>query len=363
MMNRTPFLTGFLTVLFLLSFVSKAQENIPETGKEVINAEPPHAYYKLGEGCIFPIHFSPVENGFTTYRYSFPLQSSWSMKQLFVRLTGISAPFQLKINGFVYGKGDNVGAPLEFNITPFLRKDFNTLELQFDLQTEQITPLPVHQSELIIREAVHLRDLRISSYPGTDHTSSLVRMHLFVQSYLTGRGTDRTLTVLISDPDGAAVSSQERIIDYPLAFRQEIEFIFDHTLVNPRLWSPGHAELYHLQISLGEDGNGHGDTIFTHFGIRNTLYRDSVLVINQDTVPLLIADLESLGNLRVRPESEILRFFEETGNLGVEATDYIPDKLMDLFDRQGILVFRKEPLSTSFPVRYHHNRPSVIWTE
>lgn len=350
-------------ILFLCSTTSEAQETNNSQNDKVTNAEPAHAHYRLGDESTFPFTLNRTESEEGNYQYGFRFQTGWTGKQVFVRVSGIDAPFHLKINGFEYGFGNGPGTPFEYNITPFLKQELNEIQLYFDKPDENIFGNSLDGGMLIIREPVHVRDLEVTSYFQSETPNTLIRIHLFIQSYLSAQNKGRNLTLTLSDPEGETIFTERKRIDFPLAFRQEVEFIFDQNIENPQLWSPDHPHLYHLQISMVEDGNREGDLVSVTFGIRYTAYQDSVLLINRDTIHPVIVQEALFSTLADRSDEEILRLFKEMGTNAVQTSHYLPARILDLFDRMGIVVLKKRENQNPRLGRSEVNHPSIVWME
>ena len=355
--------TSINIILLLSSTTSEAQETNNSQNGSVTNAEPAHAQYRLGDESTLLVKLNRTKSNEGNYHYGFRFQSVWTGKQVFVRVSGITAPFHLKINGFEYGLGDGPGAPLEYNITPFLKQELNEIQLNFDKADQNTFGNSFDGGMLIIREPVHVRDLEVTSYFQSETPNTLVRIHLFIQSYLSEQNKGRILMLNLSDPEGDTIFTHKKRIDFPLAFRQEVEFTFDQNIENPQLWSPDQPHLYHLQITMVEDGNREGELVSATFGIRSATFQDSVLVINRDTIRPVIAHDSLFSPVADQPDDEILHLFNEMGANALQTNRYLPSRILDLFDRKGIVVLKYREDQDPNQDRSDVNHPSIVWIE
>lgn len=331
------------------------------TAKEihkVNNAEPPHAYYQLDSGSVqgFPLH------GITNKTYLFPFHHhpETSGEQVFASLAGINEPYQFMINGFNFGFGGEQGGETEFNITPFLRKDGNVVALEFPQSKENpLADLP-DPVRIVTRDPMHVRDFMINSYVQPGSTESIVRIRLFIKSYLTGRNEGRSVVMRILDLENEPVGIQQHALDFPIAFRQEVEVTFDQTITDPHLWSPDDPALYSLQVQMIEKGDLEGEMISFKFGIRNIAQSDSVLVINQDTLQLNVAGIDVLQSCRGQTELSLIEALKANGFNAVQYQPHLSTNLMDQFDRTGILVLKRQDDHDPEADRQNANRPSFI---
>ncbi len=310
-MKHTPFIPIILTPILLFSFDLAAQQKNHEPDGRITNAEPIHAHYALEDDRTIPITLKKQDSAKAIYHQGFQYQSGWKGKQVMVRLDEITEPFSLKINGFHYGSGNGQRICVEFNITPFLKLELNLLELEFDQAPDRL--LENCMGTLLVREPVHIRDIQVNSYFQTGSSNILVRVHLYIQSFLTEKNRGRTLTMKISDPDKETIITKKQVLDFPLAFRQEVEFTFDQTIEDPLLWSPDHPYLYTVQLALMENGQKQQDLISTTFGMRNASFTDSILVINHDTIIPKIVDQQLLIHQFMQSDEEVLNLFNERG--------------------------------------------------
>ncbi|MCK5135027.1 MAG: hypothetical protein KAR19_04505 [Bacteroidales bacterium] len=360
-MNGKLYITGVFCIIFLLPFTLNGQQESVEP-PFVTNAEPSHAHFLVGNGREINMPLNRDESGQMTSHHDFQFLPEWKGKQLFIRLSGMQSPFHLWINSFKYGSGEGLGIPVEFNVTPFLNPEKNTLRVELQ-PTDSQRDQDAHQISMIVRNPVHVRDFLVTDYTQAGSPETLVRVHLFIKSYLTEQNRGRILTMTISDPSGETICDQTRVLDFPMAFRQEVEVIFDQTISDPRHWSPHHPELYHLQLQLVEKGRTQGELVSSNFGIRNIVFNDSVLIINTDTIVPAIADKSVLNQFTSLTDEEILSLFEEKDYNAVQANEILPARVIELFDRQGILVLKKQEGRDPSRDRRDMNRPCVVWIE
>lgn len=351
----------FITILLICPVHLSAQQNDTVADIPISNAEPSHAYYSLGEGKEIILNGI---NDDTRHRtgYEFQFRNEWSGKQLFASLSGINTPFQFHINGFHFGNGKGDQRGLEFNITPFLDPGTNRVDLIFSQPIPSDSSCP--QTTLISRETIHVRDVQVTSFSQSGSPETLIRVHLFIRSYLTKTiNSERTLNLEISDSAGEIIFYDERDLNLPLAYGQEIEMIFDHTVPAPKLWSPHQPDLYELNLSLYTKGVTDFDIVKNWFGIRSIDYQDSLMIINSDSIVPVIFDPGQIEGFCRRTDSEILQVLRE-GNYNVILTnDYLPARLMNLFDQSGIVILIRKNESEETPDRAFINRPSVVWIE
>ncbi len=328
----------------------------------VTNAEPSHAHFLVDSGGESTTPLYREENRPLTYYNDVQFQPEWTGKQVFIRLSGLKAHFHFWINSFKFGSGKGEGIPVEFNITPFLVLEKNTLRLDLE-PTDKERSYDAPQISVVVRDPVHVRDFRVTNYTNPGSTETLVRVHLFIKSYLTETSRDRKVVMTMSDPSGETIYNVQRELNFPLAFRQELEVIFDQTIEDPRHWSPLHPELYLLQLQLIEKGRARGEVVSSNFGIRNVVFNDSVLIISTDTIVPVFADRSVLDQFNYLTGDEILSLFEEKEYNAVRTNETLPARVMELFDRHGILVLKRQEDRDPSRNRLDINRPCIVSIE
>ena len=327
------------------------------------NQEPPHACFQLGDERVIPFQATIVDTSGGILCYEFPYREVWKGKQVFARIPGFEFSYTFRINRFVFGSDPGSRAVSEYNITPFLDTGSNRIELVLNPGTGVPVPDPCplcEKGSLVVRDAMHVRDLVISTYSGTVDYETLVRYHLFIKSYLIERNQGRKLEVRVLDPGGNQVFMEGRMLDFPLSFGQETEIIIDHILENPVLWSPSDPGLYSLEVTISDQTEG-SETIRSPFGIRTAVRTDSLLVINGDSISLSVAEGELTDSLLYSTEADIISLLKGGGFNAIETDLPLPHRLVDLFDRQGIILVRKRKRVIPRADRPHINAPSIIW--
>jgi len=356
---------GLLTLGFLLLQGSlNAQDN----------QEPGHACFRLQQDREIPIPLMQNRVGPGKYSFPFSCEEEWSGKQVFIKIPAIGIPYKISINRFNFGSDPGSGRAAEFNITPFLRQENNSIELELDLPNAdadaevnveaEISLCPLcGDGTLLIREGIHIRDLRITSYRETGTDEILIRFHLFIKSYLEEKISGLNIHLQVTDPPGNRVISADRKLAFVPSFGQETELIIDKRIKDAMLWSPANPHLYSLELSQTEKEGKVTENITTTFGIRTAVITDSAAVINGDTLQLHMAGRGLATTIPGLSETGIRKLVEDTIFNAVIAPEPWPCDLIELFDELGVLVIRKRDTAESAGNRPTLNSPSVVWTD
>ena len=142
-----------------------------------------------------------------------------------------------------------------------------------------------------------------------------------------------------------------------------MEMVFDKRIPEPKLWSPGHPDLYNVEVFLSEKDSNAEELVQSTFGIRSAACKDSLLIINSDTLDARILIIEHPADICNHSDDEMLDLLDQGNYNAILTIDPLPARLMDLFDRRGIisLIKREDTGTTRF--NSDINRPCVVWVK
>jgi len=347
----------FISILILILLVPHfitAQE---------LNQEAPHAFIHLEQNRFLELQLKPSPSGENVFETSFRYNTEWTDHQVFLNISGITAAFDIYINEFRFGSSKGDRMPVEFNISPLLQPEYNSVKIRFNSGEPDLPDLSCSEVLLHVRDPLHVRDIQITSYTDEEKNSSLVRAHLWVKSYLTERNRGRTVYLTIITPSGESIGPLSKTLKFPLAFRQEIEMEFEKTIKNAERWSPSSPSLYTAEIEVVESGFTDGEVIRSSFGLGDIMLADSLFIVGGDTLVPVVASSEITDQLCSKSEENILDLFR-TGNYNVFRSEQaVSYSLLDLFDREGILLWRQESPNTGKTFRSEINHPCVFRQE
>jgi hypothetical protein len=317
-----------LIILSLAANTLKAQEN----------REPDHSCFRLDAERIIPLETVVQSEDPNLFRSRFMYMKEWTGKQVFVKIPGSVVPYSISINGFRFGSDPGSGAYSEYNITPFLNKQSNILDLHTELLKGENDPDLLKKGSLMIRDAIHARDLFIETHPGTEENEILVRFHLFLKSYQVEKKQGCNIQLTVTGPGNALIFQETRELNAHLSFGQETEMIIDNTLTNPLFWLPGAPVYYEVKLTVGEKQEESPESIFTQFVVRSSPLNDSLFIQHGDSVRLVYASGELAGTLSQLSEKEVSEIISGLGINAIRREIPQPCCEEELFIRTGILV-------------------------
>ena len=305
------------------------------------NREPTHECFRLNQERVVRLKLVNQAPGPELFQTGFIGRHEWAGKQVFVRLPAMDIPYSIRINGFRFGSDPGSRFTAEYNLSPFLKEHANTLQLELDLSGQEEGFVPSQKSvsaALLIRNAIHVRDLVTTCYPGAEENKRLVRFHLFIKSYLSEKSLGRSIELLVESSEGEAIFNETRNLESHLAYGQETELIVDMSLENPHFWIPGSPDLYGIQVSLKESGDALSEVVTSNFSIREFQVADSVLIFHGDTSKLRFAPNSFQLALPELSDKEIIQSLSSKEFNAIKLATPLPCETTRLLDQYGILI-------------------------
>jgi len=327
-----------MRIQFLILIILSCPSN---TLKAQENREPDHSCYRLDGERILTLEMDVQQEDPNLFRSQFIFMKEWSGKQVFVKIPGSVIPYSISINGFRFGIHPGSGVTSEYNITPLLNMHSNTLDLQADLSAGQNESAPINPGSLLIRDAIHVRDLVIELHPGTQENEILVRFQLFLKSYLREKNQGRNIQLTVTGPGNEFIFQETRELNAPLSYGQETEVIIDQCMKDPVFWLPGAPACYEVKLTIGDKQNESIEAVFTQFVIRSYKLNDSLFIQHGDSVRLEYASDDLATILPLLPEKEVNAIIAQLGINAIRGENPLPCHLEELFNRTGILVVTK----------------------
>lgn len=330
------------------------------------NREPPFAFFDPGEDRTIALSFVRQEDGTGGFLASFSMQQNLKDKQVYVRIPASFQSYRIIINEFAFGSDTGSVSIAEFNITPFINEGINRLELVFNesVGSQAVYPCGFYdKAQLIIRDAIHVKDFVTTAYHEAGSGEVLLRFHLHLKSYLQGKNMVRTLQINIMDPDGEVVATENRKIDFPISYGQVTEMVFDRFMEEPRLWSMDEPNIYRTAVQISENDGSSSETVFYGFGIRRVYLADSIMILNNDTVVPKYPEPGSLHELECPGEEELGALVRKEGFNTVILSTLLPQNMIEQLGRFGVMVQMDRDLQETHAGRSLINCPSVLWID
>jgi hypothetical protein len=206
----------------------------------------------------------------------------------------------------------------------------------------------VRPVRLIPAGRVHIEDLGTMSRVRCRGSARRCRAALLIDGMLERRGrseAESTLEVRLRSPEGRVV---ERTFDLPRrrARRQRVQLSM--RVPAPELWSPDQPRLYSARIVL-RDGDDVMQVDRRRVGLRSVTVKNGMLYLNNRRVQLRGASIheDMPGHGAALTGGDMNQIVSDLKELGANVTRahyLMNDRLLDRFDRAGILVWSQAPI-------------------
>ena len=283
------------------------------------------------------------------YRRTLVLDEEPKGKRLSLEFDGVLATGTCFVNGEVTGCGEYGYLGFAADMTAYLFKGTNTIEVKADTRTLRSRWYPgaglYRPVRLVVTDDVYLeRDGLVVATPEvSDATARLVVKGAVVDC--RGEPTQLKIRAELVDPSGAAVATEERTLT-TVPWKSGC-FSFDLTVDRPQLWQmTDPAQLYELKVAVA--GERVSDELTTRVGFRSFRFEpDGGFFLNGRREQLkgvnLHADLGILG--AAFDKSYARRQLKAMREMGANAlrTSHNPPapELLDLCDEMGIFVWNE----------------------
>ncbi|MGN0006824.1 MAG: sugar-binding domain-containing protein [Alistipes sp.] len=276
--------------------------------------------------------------GETVYDSQFTMPVSWLNRQVLLRVGRSSSAFGVAVNGKRVGYAPSGAVGAEFNLTKYVRKGRNTLQIVLydDARVNAIfTSLPsgIADVKVICQPTIRVRDI-------------------FCKAALESGGKTAADIGIVVKCD--ALGEKRSRIEYVLRFRDSVvlaegyrdirlDMLREDTVhirasvPKEALWSAADPNLLCLEIINRIDGRI-AESISRNVGVRTIEIRNNALYINGRIAPLRLAEYNS--------DIE-LQYFKASGFNGIIAANgMVPSGFYDECDRLGIYVVSASAIDT-----------------
>ena len=180
--------------------------------------------YPLYSSCTTP--FQPVkeklcppevvdsENSMGLYRLRFVLPDAFQGRAALLRFEGVESAFNVWMNGYFAGFGQNSFAPAEYNVTPFLREGENVLCVQVyrwcalsHLEAQDMWRLSgiFRSVSLLSRPRVSILDIQIQTMLDADYRDAELKVMVKVENHTREKACPHFGEILLFDAQGNPV--------------------------------------------------------------------------------------------------------------------------------------------------------------
>ncbi|MBR4602587.1 MAG: beta-galactosidase [Prevotella sp.] len=264
---------------------------------------------------------------------------------LILHFGGVHSAMYVWINGQKVGYSQNSMSPVEFDVTSFLREGRNRLAVEVYrwsdgsyLEDQDMWRLSgiFREVQLWVRPLVHISDYRVTAIPNADYSQAEVKTVVSICN--TSKKKARVRPYMVIDETVADMTELQ------INAGDTINYTFEYTLDNPRLWSAEKPNLYPFCVGLDDDNDNTIEQFDYHFGVKRVEVVGEVFKINGKNVKLRGVNRHDHHPVTGRYVDDAtyekdIRLMKQA-NINFLRTSHYPDReyIYELCDRWGIYV-------------------------
>ena len=264
---------------------------------------------------------------------------------LILHFGGVHSAMYVWINGQKVGYSQNSMSPAEFDVTSFLHEGRNRLAVEVYrwsdgsyLEDQDMWRLSgiFREVQLWVRPLVHIADYRVTAIPNADYSQAEVKTVVSICN--TSKKKARVRPYMAIDETVADMTELQ------INAGDTINYTFEYTLDNPRLWSAEKPNLYPFCVGLDDDNDNTIEQFDYHFGVKRVEVVGEVFKINGKNVKLRGVNRHDHHPVTGRYVDDAtyekdIRLMKQA-NINFLRTSHYPDReyIYELCDRWGIYV-------------------------
>ena len=236
--------------------------------------------------------FVPEQNPTGHYRRTFKLPASWKNKRVFLNIGSADSNCTVQVNGAEVGYSEDSRLSAEFEITPFLRKGVNTLEIHvmrycsgFYLEDQDYWHLSGLQRPVVLfaKPSVFLRDYAVRTIFDATYTDATLEASVWVNDCAEMRACRVRVALFDSKQKKIAeaeeaVTARTNMYEDKNALRAAARFALP--VKAPKQWSAETPNLYTLVMTLVDASGAEIDFERTRVGFRQIEIKNRQVLIN-----------------------------------------------------------------------------------
>lgn len=226
--------------------------------------------------------------GGTRFTTRFKVRYTWNNRTVLLRTEDVSSSFGVAINGQPAGYCQTGSGHAEFDLTPWIRPDYNTVSLTvFDHAAASVlengresAPAGFRAASILSQPTVRIEDVFLT--PTLGDGTCYIACDVAMQSHLLNpKACDIGYELL--NPAGETVATARKTVHSTMLHCDTVRFVI--AVTDPQLWNHETPHLYTLLLTNRNEGRLTECMAF-RFGIRQPGCRDGVFLMNGRPVTL-----------------------------------------------------------------------------
>ncbi|WP_372753249.1 glycoside hydrolase family 2 TIM barrel-domain containing protein [Labilibaculum sp.] len=232
---------------------------------------------------FIPSHSNPVGS----YRRSFTIPKTWKSKDVFLHFGAVKSAMYVWVNGKKVGYSQGSKTPAEFNITPYLKENENTLAVEVYrwsdgsfLECQDFWRISGIERDVFVYSTpkTRIKDFKVISKLDESYTNGLFDLNLLVRSDVK----NKTILANFSIFDGSTrIKSKSKPIQVK---NSKANINFQEVISNVKKWSAETPSLYRLVVSLKSENGDLIETFGENIGFRTVEIKNKQLQVNGQAV-------------------------------------------------------------------------------
>ncbi|MCU4157212.1 DUF4981 domain-containing protein [Carboxylicivirga sp. A043] len=233
--------------------------------------------------------FVPVDhNPVGSYKRQFKIPQSWDGKQVIIHFGAVNSAMYLWINGQKVGYGEGSKTPMEFDITPYLKKGENDLAVELYrfcsgsyLEDQDMWKMSGIERDvyLVARTPNHIRDFFVHAGLTNNYSDGTLKVEVELQ-----RANNEKLQVGFELLEGKTVMASAR--QTLKGSQKNVTLALDQPISTIKAWTAETPNLYDLRITLYDAKKNVLESTIRRIGFRTSEIKDRQLLVNGQPVTI-----------------------------------------------------------------------------
>lgn len=226
--------------------------------------------------------------GGTRFTTRFKVRYTWNNRAVLLRTEDVTSSFGIAVNGHPVGYSQTGSGNAEFDLTPWIRPDYNTVSLTvFDESVadrlengREPVPAGFRAIRVISQPTVRIEDVFLTTSFGDG--TCYIACDVAMQSHLLNPKA-HAIGYELRSPSGEMVGRAQRTVNSTMLHCDTVRFVIP--VPSPQLWNHETPYLYTLLVTNRNEGRL-TECLAFRIGIRQTEVRDGGLLVNGSPVTL-----------------------------------------------------------------------------
>ena len=300
----------------------------------------------------------PTENPTGCFRRTFYVPDEWLNRYVTLRFEGVDSAFHVWINGAAVGYSQGSRLPSEFDISNYLRPASNSISVRvyqwsdgsyLEDQDQWWFSGIFRDVYLLARPKVRIADFSVRTQFDADYRDAQWSAQITVANSSTETTQSGRVAIALLDEQDEPLSPEVMEKGFTVVPGANVVLDFQSQVKAARHWSAEDPYLYHLLISMYDDGNLL-EVIPGRIGFRTVELKDGLFLVNGIAIKLKGVNRHDhhpdLGKAVPFPAMVQDVLLMKQHNINTVRTSHYPNdpRFLDLCDEYGLYVIDETDL-------------------